>query len=99
MPEVALREVASVQIQVLVLSSEEGAGTQTLAPEVVVFFPHAVSSFCLPSNVVLDIDGFLSLVLANLGAIFGIGPQGQADPMAVVTTLQSLVVASPEERG
>lgn len=73
-PKAALREMAGAQIQVLMSSSKEGVGTQTQEPEVVVSFPSIISSSCLHSIVVHDINGLSSSVLANLGTIFGIGP-------------------------
>lgn len=46
-----------------------------------------------------DIYGLSSSALTDLDAIFWIGPQAQANPVAVVASLQSLVVESLKREG
>lgn len=46
-----------------------------------------------------DIDDLSSSFLADLGAIFWIGLQEQADPVLVITSLQSLVIDGPRREG
>lgn len=53
-------------------------------PKVVVSFSLAISFSCPSSVTVRDIDGLSSLVFTDLGAIFWIGPQGQANLVSVV---------------
>lgn len=53
-------------------------------------------SFAIPSSaIVRDIDNLSSLDLADLGAIFWIGSQGQPDLVATITSLQPLIVEGP----
>lgn len=70
MPELASEGLTGTQIQVPKTKPKEWEGTQIQAPEMVTSSPLAVSS----SVFVKDIDGLSSLVLADLGAIFRIGP-------------------------
>lgn len=71
-------------------SLEERVGTQSQVPKIVVsLYP------VIPSVVVRDIDSLSSFVLTDLGAILEIGPPGQADSEAVVSSLQSLLVEGP----
>lgn len=62
------------------------------APREVTYSPPAVSSFYPPSVVMRDNGGLASSVLVDLGAIFWMGPQGQANPVVVITSLQTLTI-------
>lgn len=85
-PKKVSEERLGAQIQAPETVSEERAGTQIQAIGVVTSPPPAVSSSC-PSSVALrDIDSLASSIIADLDAIFYIGPQGQVDHVAVVTS-------------
>lgn len=77
-PKATLGEGTSAQIQVLKSSSKERVGIQSWAPEIVVFPPPAIPFSCPHSVVVRDIDSLSSSDLADLGAIFRVGPRDRS---------------------
>lgn len=75
--------LTSAQIQVPEMESEERVGAQIQEPETMTSLCPVVSS----STTVRDINGLSSSVVTNLGIIYRIGPQGQAELVAAISSL------------
>lgn len=103
-PKLTSEEMLDTQIQMPKLTSEEtlGVHTQALLVQpitVVSSAPHTTFSSHPPSIGMRDIEGLVSLALADLVATFQLGFLDQADFTSAALTVQFTAIESPMREG